>query len=81
MSFNKFLNSTRSYDLHVRSEGLQHNVIKSRLWTAQRSLIRGLIMFVEQFCKRHNFSRVAIFKLLSGVFMNYAKEIESSNRQ
>ena len=73
MKLNDFLNSTRSYELFMRSEGNADDIDVSigKRWTLQRILIRGLIVFIEGFCSRHNLHKKKTFESLSKVFSEY----------
>ena len=78
MSFGDFLNSNRSYELFVKSSGLEFNEKSSKKWTVQRVLIRGIIIFAECFCLKNKIARVAMFRVLSCILNEYAQEIENS---
>ncbi len=78
MDFLDFLNSNRSYELFVKSSGIDFCEKQQRIWTLRRTLIRGLIMFVESFCEKHGLSKAKIFRNLSVFFSGYAASISQT---
>ena len=74
MSFPGFINSTKSYEFYMRSSGLLDlcNKRDERLWTIKRSLYRGIIIFIESFCKNNQLNKKIIFKELAKIFKDYS---------
>ena len=81
MGFNDFLNSTRSYEMFVKSSGWEYNEATSKKWTIQRVLIRGIVIFVECFCKKNKIARVKMFRSLALMLNGYSQEIENSQKK
>ena len=67
--------------MFVKSSGLEYDEDKCQKWSAQRVLIKGLVLFAECFCIRNKFSRVQIFKTLASVFISYAQQVENSHKK